>query len=66
MKSVYLFLLIPLFSFSPPQRSIEVYVFMGEECIISQYYTLTLKQLWQTYAEKLMAVEVAQVLGGEK
>lgn len=50
MKSVYLFLLIPLFSFSPPQRSIEVYVFMGEECIISQYYTLTLKQLWQTYA----------------
>ncbi len=50
MKSVYLFLLIPLFSFTPPQGAVEVYVFMGEECIISQYYTLSLKQLWQDYA----------------
>lgn len=52
MKSVYLLLLIPLFSFSSPQRSIEVYVFMGEECVISQYYTLQLKQLWQSYASE--------------
>lgn len=50
MKSAYLFLLIPLFSFAPPQRAIEVYIFMGEECIISQYYTLSLKQLWNEYA----------------
>ena len=52
MKSGYLFLLLALFSFTPPQRSIEVYVFMGEECIISQYYTLTLKQLWKDYADE--------------
>lgn len=50
MKPVYLFLLISLFSFTNPKESVEVYVFMGEECIISQYYTLTLKQLWTAYA----------------
>lgn len=49
-RLVYLFFLIPLFSSTSPQRSVEVYVFMGEECIISQYYTLTLKQLWIDYA----------------
>lgn len=49
---VYLLLLIPLFSFTRPQPAYEVYVFMGEECIISQYYTLTLKQLWKEYASE--------------
>lgn len=51
-RYLYLFLLIPLLSFTTPQASYEVYVFMGEECIISQYYTLRLKQLWKEYASE--------------
>lgn len=54
MKPVYLFFLIPLFSFTAPKKAIEVYIFMGEECIISQYYTLNLRQLWQDHASETL------------
>ena len=49
-------LLLPfLVSFSVPtnheilEKDIQVYVFMGEECVITQYYTPLLRELHQTY-----------------
>ena len=32
--------------------SIQVYIFLGEECVISQYYTLPLKTLYKEYGDK--------------
>ncbi|MEM6630036.1 MAG: hypothetical protein AAF694_10215 [Bacteroidota bacterium] len=32
--------------------SIKVYIFLGEECVISQYYTLPLKTLHEEYENK--------------
>ncbi len=52
MKPFVLFSLFSLFSNWGPQKEIEVYLFLGEECLISQYYTLPIKQLWQEYADE--------------
>lgn len=52
MKPFVLFSLFSLFSYWGPQKEIEVYLFLGEECLISQYYTLSIKQLWQEYADE--------------
>lgn len=61
MKQSFLLLLALLsFSVSPskaklhqtPQDNITVYVFLHEACIISQYYTLPLRQLYETYANE--------------
>ncbi len=52
MKPFVLFSLFSLFSHWGPQKEIEVYLFLGEECLISQYYTLAIKELWQEYADE--------------
>lgn len=58
MRISFYILLLPLFFLSfvaaetnvPTPGKYTVYVFMGEECIISQQYTLLLKKLHQTYS----------------
>ena len=55
MKLSYLFLVISAWSFFPqvyPQQeaTFKVYVFLSEECIISQSYALELRQLHEQYA----------------
>lgn len=35
-----------------PDDSVTVYIFLHESCIISQYYTLTLKELHKTYTNE--------------
>ena len=59
MKSTILLLLIccsaaslerPEGIFSSPKDRFSVYLFLHDDCVISQYYTLTLRNLHQEYA----------------
>lgn len=53
MKPLVLLSLLSLFANLGPQKDdIQVYFFLGEECLISQYYTLTIRNLWQYYADE--------------
>ena len=55
MKYLYTFLLIfPMhFSlFTTHSSEVKVIIFLGEECIISQHYTLLLNDLYQDYKSK--------------
>ncbi len=51
---IWLFSVIFLFSgFSIPEKEkIAVYIFLGEECVISQHYTLQLKELHAQFANE--------------
>ncbi len=44
-----LFLLCTGFALSPKQK-VTVYLFLGEKCVISQYYTLPLRELHREFA----------------
>ena len=49
------FLTVPLAKANPPESSrimdsITVYIFLHESCIISQYYTLPLREIYEEYA----------------
>lgn len=54
MKVFYLFSLmfISLISGYKPESKIVVYFFLGDECKISQYYTLEMKKLHEIYQGK--------------
>lgn len=41
--------------FNPKPNNVIVYLFLGEECIISQQYTVLIKRLFQEYASEKLA-----------
>jgi peroxiredoxin len=53
-RFLLLFSMILLLSgFSIPEKeNIAVYIFLGEECVISQHYTLQLKELYAQFANE--------------
>lgn len=46
------FLALHLQAKEAPRDSITVYIFLHEDCIISQHYTLPLKEMYQQYANQ--------------
>ena len=53
-KNRFLFLLL-LVTFAGLNAQVEVYIFLREDCIISQHYTVNLKQLHRDYANDSLA-----------
>ncbi|MEN0006971.1 MAG: hypothetical protein AAF798_22660 [Bacteroidota bacterium] len=59
MRSFIVFFLIlwmatPIFSHSHPKDSTTVYIFMHNDCVITQNYTLLLNQLHETYSNETL------------